>query len=677
LYIQRELKQSLSSVAIVIAAVAIGLSFLLRPSTPNVKNQQETSPNNELSERQNKQRPNERIPDIFGRVRSIPDLIAVPYRVFEAGEEVEYAYYCIGRGSYTIYQVRDDITPYNEITGAQLEVYGPFTSPNSGDAPQLRLGAAIGVPVKTIKPLSAINGQVLIAPNLAGAGFIGPFLMGDTQTTEAWFNFMADSGSYQVDGTTGIQTAVNSTIRVEITPVDGAGTPTGGAVNHDIVLNGDAVKKSRIGVTLKVVGLTGRIMVRAKRLTNTTVAANTQVSDEVKWRDAMAVASLSMTEFGNVTTVQTRTLPTPEALSLKARKLNLLVTRNIPIGTLSGGAVTYAIPGPSDNAADIIQAICTDPRIGNRPTSEIDTVGIYTTVAAIQAYFGTSLCTKFCFTFDDSKVSFEESLADVAQAIFCISFRRGSLISISFEKLTSNSTLLFNHRNKIPNSETRTVTFGMPDNIDGIEFDYVEPNDPNFPNVDSQITLYFPADRSAINPKKITSVGIRNNVQAKLLASRLYNKLRYQNTVTQFEATQEAVNCVRQERILVADNTRPDVQDGEVLSQNVLELELSQPVVFVGGRVYTIFLQLYDGSVQSKIITPGSAPNRVVLASATALPLVVDQANFARTTYLIVDDTPQRATAFLVSEKTPQGPMTYQSRRRTMTRTITTTIRIL
>src|SRR6266576_258365 len=267
-------------VAIAVAAAAIGLSFLLRPhiNSPNVKNQQETSPNNELSGRQNTDRLGQRIPDIFGKVWSTPDLIAVPYKIFISGLEQEYSYMCVGKGSYTIDQVRDDLTPANQITGMSVEVYGPFTSPNSG-TPVLRIGSAIGEPVRYVKASTAVNGQTLIAPNVTGAGFIGPFLVGDATTTDIWFNFTAESGSYSINGTTGVQSAVNTTIEVGITPVDASGTATAGETLTTVTLNGSATLKVRIGVTLKVhLSVTGMSKVRAHRTSNTTISANISVS---------------------------------------------------------------------------------------------------------------------------------------------------------------------------------------------------------------------------------------------------------------------------------------------------------------------------------------------------------------------------------------------------------------
>jgi hypothetical protein len=245
-------------------------------------------------------------------------------------------------------------------------------------------------------------------------------------------------------------------------------------------------------------------------------------------------------------------------------------------------------------------------------------------------------------------------VGQLMQAVFCTAFRRGNVLSVSFEKQRSDSMLLFNHRNKLPGSENRTITFGAVTQNDGIELSYTEPCAPNAQNVDSQYTLYFPEDQSAVAPKKINAVGVRNRVQAWMLGWRLYQKLLYQNEVTQFDATSEAALCIIGDRILVADNTRSGVQDGEVVAQNGLELTLSQPVTFSEASPapnYSIFLQLYDGSVESIAITPGEAADKVILSEAPSLPLVLDAAKYARTTYMIVSDDDAPRTAFLVQEK--------------------------
>lgn len=755
-------------VAVVIAAVAIGLAFLFRPSPPN---QTEQSPNNQLGARTNKARPNERIPDIFGQVWTTFDLIAVPYRTFVDNDEIEHCYMCIGRGQYDIAALRDDITKLDQIAGTSAEVYAPFTSPNGG-TPFLTIGTPIADNIYNIKQSGSVNGQVLSPPNLntvLGGGHIrfrspniiendgsfnftanftagdtvgvgglvanddlavdsggvqpsvhlngtysasavsatqitllnpstinanwtalaafagglstyasiniianadfeaGPFVLLNPLMTKIICNFVALQGLYLIDKD-GNQHDWDVTIQVGVTQCDSSGTPIGSETPYTVTLHGVHTDRKSKGATLTITlpalyASLGGVRIRAKRTTNTDTTAGRSVSDQTQWRDCYMISPVTQTNFGNVTTIQTLTRPTPQALAIKDRKLNGLVTRKIP--ALVSGVFTGLVA--SKNAADILCAMALDPFIGNRQLSELDVTGIYAVAGSggeIERYFAVfnqlSAPTEFCFTFDDSKVSFEESVASLATDIFCIAYRRGSVISLSFEKQTNNSVLLFNHRNKIPNSEQRTVTFGTLNDNDGITLDYVEPNDPNYPNTDTGATLYFPPDQSAVNPKKVTTIGIRNKYQASLLGWRLYKKLLFQNTLTQFEATEEAALLVIQDRILVADNTRSDSQDGDVLDQVVLLLTLSQAVTFDSRYDYTIFLQNPDAFVEAIGITAGPTDHQVILATAPTLPCVIDPEKYGRTTYMIVNNAPVRANAFLLSEKVPKDGKIFE-----------------
>lgn len=150
-------------ITIVAIVVAIAVSLLLAPKMPSVNNSQ-PSANNTLSARSNQARPSSRIPDIFGTVRSIPDLLQVPYREFLNNLELEIAYMCVGRGSYDLDDVRDGDTALTSIAGAAAHFYGPNTSPNYGD-PQLSIGTPIDDPVLAVSKVESVNGQILRPPN--------------------------------------------------------------------------------------------------------------------------------------------------------------------------------------------------------------------------------------------------------------------------------------------------------------------------------------------------------------------------------------------------------------------------------------------------------------------------------------------------------------------------------
>lgn len=839
-------------VAIVIVAAVVMAAQ--HPPMPTLRNTQSQSPNNELSERSNKPRPNARIPDIFGTVRSTPDLIAVPYKIFQNNEEVEYSYMCIGRGYYDVdeLEVRDDTTRAIDIAGTSVEIYAPNTSPNSGHAPQLRIGSAINTPVLNVVRSNAVNGQVLRAPNdqflrgannirfstpneiqtsafdftdkfaagdsltvsgaaeyasyatetrniaafragyfrfeipsstlpslyqagkecvltgallsatdsdgfwstsydlsgiyeiasvalesqvitpytqyycrvnlvspasvnpkwseasglttsaairipngaeiynlsgvytilsvsdsvvtlsnpsavnpawgtitttnyisptlsTTGAKWVGPFVLDKTDLSEVFANFVALQGLYKDDGKN--QQRFDVTLEIELTPINADGSPRGAAETFQSTIEGSATYRSTRASTLKAnPTFTGRCKVRARRVTPSDLAFEGSVVDEIKWRDVYSVSPVIETHFGNVTTVQAVTYATSGALALKERKLNMLVTRRIPT-RVSGSTFTTELYATND-AADIISAICLDRYIGNRNVAEIDFDSVYDSIDEVNTYFGNALAGEFCYTFDADNLSFEETVKAVADAVFCTAYRRGNIIKLSFEKETQDSTLLFNHRNKLPGSETRTVRFGNQDNFDGVSFQYTDPED------DALVTYYIPEDRSAANPKEVESLGVRNGLQAYIHAWRIWNKVRYQNVITEFTATQEADLLVRNDRILVADNTRPDTQDGEILAQNVLQLTLSQNVDLTKYAEYTLFVQLTDGTLESIPVTPGATARQVVLAHAPRLPLALDDDLYARSTFMLVGNAEPRENAFLVSEKTSQSNFT-------------------
>lgn len=400
-------------------------------------------------------------------------------------------------------------------------------------------------------------------------------------------------------------------------------------------------KTSQFGLTLDVpLGFTGSFRFRL---------CNMQPEDgkaraELKVRDVYAYAPSDKLDYGNVTVARCQTIATPTALAVKERKLKLLVTRKLPAnGT---GALTA-----TRSAADALIALAVDDKIGRMTLGDVDLDTIYQTVNDINTYFGTNSASEFCYTFDSDNQSFQESAAIVASTVFSEAERYGSVLTLRFEKQTANSSLLFNHRNKVPRSESRTDVYGIPNDYDGIELEYTDPAD------DSRIKFYIPSDQSAKNPQKITTYGVRNHRQAHFLAWRAWNKLLYQSENIKFDALRESDLVGRYERVLVADNTMPDTQDGEVVSQSGLILETSQACNFVPGKTYSIYLQLPDGSVDAIDITPGVDEYHVVLQRAPLKPLVLDYDRWVRTLYTIIAEGESLGTAFLLMEKSPSGRM--------------------
>lgn len=839
-------------IAVVAIAVGVAAAFLLMPKLPSAGRQ--PSPNNSLSDRANQARPNQRIPDIFGTVEATPDLLMVPYTIFENNREVEVAYMGVGRGSYAITRVRDGDTALASIAGASAAIYGPNTSPNSGDAPQLQIGAPIPDPVRSVVKLNEVNGQTLKPTNLnqvqgedsirfvypdrietndtnirfteyfdvgdaiavqqadisgaagnasvtadarytaagliefdtfdpramfaagnpitiANAGFagddglggvlytdvsgtyeigavgpssitlvdpsningdwdrlsdypadrteyrsgtfstptasdginlngnytilalddsgitlnnpqlvnaswanladledqatdyvspnisrssetwIGPYIVDLDDATELLANIVASNGLFTLSKKKGQQRAISVGIVLEVTPVNQNDAATGPAQMFPGAIAGSDTERTSVGLSLFAQPtFSGRSSIRMRRTTPTPADEDYgSVVDEVKWRDAYGLAPVDQPHFGDITTVMTRTIATAGALSIKNRKLNMRVTRKLP-ARIAGAQ--FGPAAATDSAADIMAAMSLDPFIGRREPSEVDFDSLYDTIADVVEYFGSPLAGQFGFTFDDTDVSFEESLQTVAQAVFCRGYRQGRVIRLSFERATDQSSLIFNSRNVIGGSQKRTFRFGPLDDHDGVELDWTDPED------GAPRTYKVPTDRSSTSARSAEIPGVRSYLLAYWQTWRAWNKIRYQNEAVDLEATQEAALVVPNDRVLIADRTRPGIIQGECQSLNGTTLQLSTPADLDPAKHWTIFLQHVDETVEALTATPGSDATHVELSAPPRMPLSLDAANFAKATYIIVPGDDVQTRAFLVSEREPQSNFT-------------------
>lgn len=489
-----------------------------------------------------------------------------------------------------------------------------------------------------------------ISPTLSTSAdrWVGPFIINMPTATQGIFNFIALQGMYRITKK-GKDRPTSVEVEVEVTPCDEDGVATGAAASFFTTVEGDGSDKNLKGETVFAeFGYTGRVSVRARRLTPFDEDTSDTVVDEVKWRDAFGTALITQDGFGDVTTVHTRTYATAGATSVKERKLNCRATRKVlerNIDNTFGPALVA-----SQNAADIICHMALDPYIGGRTLAELDVDQLYDTVESVVTYFAIPEVGQFNYTFDQDNISFEEMVQTVAQTVFCRAYRQGSKLRLFFERATEDSTLLFNHRNKVPATEVRTARFGYMDDNDGVEMSYISPVD------GAELTIYLPEDQSAVKPKKISVLGVQSEQHAFLHAARSYNRIRYKNMSTKFTATGEATQLVISERIEVTDNTRPDVNDGHITEVDGLTLTLSQPFVAVEDVEYVIFIQQESG-LDIIDIEPGLDQWHVVLQSAPTTAITIDPERWADVLYQIVGDNGGRSSGFLVARKGQYDPL--------------------
>lgn len=806
------------------------------------------SSNNELSQRSNQARLNARIPDIFGRVRSYPDLIAQTYTIYKDGIEIEECLMCIGRGYFQILDMRDGDTDVANIAGTSVSVYDPYTS--IVGTPIYQVGEAFTELPKFVRTSASINGQTIELPNKAvlesssvwfqspnlikGAGldftqyfaatdrvalsgavygvqdvnlsgsimvnedkmviietstnidnpnlfkglqltgalvdivtvsgtppdevtetntrdlsgqfivsgvnktaitggfhyeitlsnpekvnanwqyvnssytltsgavlnrnsnsitlddtytinsvtadtialvnpsainnewdklltlpnqstqgqevlvrfdavsnkYVGWFNFDMPEAEQAVFNFFFPNGLFYQDSKGGVWEE-GITVVIELQAIDSNGDPVGSVttINQEIRAN----NKSQFGRTIYIdLPTAGSFRFRLSR-TTATQASKTQ--DTCKIKSVYGMADSTISDYGNVTIVRSRTVATDGALSIKERKLNCLVNRRLPLDGTGPLQVTRS-------AGQALINLALDPYIGRRSSSEIDIAQINAEIAKVNDYFDSDIMSEFNYTIDDDNLSFEEIAGMVASSAFCEPYRFGSLTRLKFEQPQENAVLLFNHRNKVPLTEKRSYTFGVQKDYDGVELEYTSDED------DARIKYTIPEDITPKNPLKITTTGIRNEAQAKVRAWREWNKLRYKYLSCEVEVLDESELLIRNDRILIADNTVVDTQDGEVEGVDGLIIQTSQPCTFDVDSDYFIHLQISNATVDVVPCTAGIDKYHVVLSRPPVQPLIVNDDRYVKTLYTLVRADQTEAQAFMLEELTPQTQIT-------------------
>jgi hypothetical protein len=466
--------------------------------------------------------------------------------------------------------------------------------------------------------------------------------------TEVWCNVTAPNGMFKDDNGKLI-TTVDFTIEIEQLRADLS--PTGVVETVTGALSG-VVQDERAETVEHATAWIGPARVRMFRSTPFDFEFKGTVVDEIKWADLYSVSPVTKSEFGNKTTVHTVTQATARATAVKARQLNCLASRKLPVydgATFSGafdadGRHSSGTIAATSKLVDIIAAVSVDPKIGRRDlASEVDMRQIWGVQQALDAW--NPECGQFNFTFDTDNTSFEETVISIANAGFCIAYRQNGKIRLAFDCAQVNSTALFTHRSKKPGAETITRKFASDAEYDGVEFVYVDPDS------GQSETITLPLDGSHTKAKKFEIAGIRSFAQAWLRANREYRKLMGQRITIETTTTSDARSLLPNARIDIVDNTRFKSYDGEVVGQEGLTLTLSRDVAFMPGLAHSIVLMRRDGSLQSIGCGAGAAPNQVVLQALPGEAIVTSYGQDGiRTIYSFAADSARGAQAYLVQE---------------------------
>lgn len=421
---------------------------------------------------------------------------------------------------------------------------------------------------------------------------VGPFVVSDAEVDTFRYNLIALNGMYVDDGTV-YPITVQSRLYIE--QLDASGQPTGLATAHTLDIRGS--QRDTVARTYNIANPYPGSQTRhsMQRITDRPSTEKQNVSDELKWRDMFAFRDDVPTQFGNITTAYVRIRATDSALRVKDRVANARVVRLIPqLGQ------DWSTPlSPLKDFASVASALARDPMIGRLPAAAFDDQVWQMERDRLLSYFGgDTAMIEVAHTFDDTNITFEESVQLVAAACFCQAYRQGSVVRVLADLPQQYSTALYCHRNKHPGSDKRSRAFTTEKRQDGVSLTYKS----RLTDAMETYTLGIAAGVPPSSAKELEVHGIRTQKQAVIHARRRVNRLKYQRVTVEFDALSDARLLVPTQRIDSVNNTLHATMDGDVTGQDGLVLKVSQPVSMTAAGAHSVILSRSDGGIESILV---------------------------------------------------------------------------
>lgn len=388
-----------------------------------------------------------RVPDVLGLARIWPDAITPPYEIFDpvgTGQEGHLkkiiAMFILGPGDYSILdtsKLKLANTPLADIATGGLTT----TLLDSGDSTDT-----------TLVQDSLLVDSIELEPPDQGGDWTDWFQLPYTNTEEILLDWSLPNGLYKDDG----ENPSNATATWEYEY-----RPTGGSTVGPVSVTKTRGNKRKLRYTTHITGLTpDQYEVRVKRSNN---RATDDVSD-LEWTAFRAISKLAVSSYP-VSRLKVELDDMPHEYDLgRVMKFNLEVQRKL-LHILGNGAVAVGGVQPTQFITDAIYYLCTDPRYGNRPHANVDTVTLGEIFTELNGYGNDLEYFNGILTGENETV--DSALDLVADGARIVVQRLGPDIGFSRDNLRS-AVGLFTPRTKAETGQERLVSWASESPADSV-----------------------------------------------------------------------------------------------------------------------------------------------------------------------------------------------------------------
>jgi len=456
-------------------------AFAGQPSNPSPQQMSgvmsAASPTYSLNAQGNMARLEAAIPVQYGRMMCYPDFAAQPYAEFAGNEQYLYQLLCLGQGEYEVESIRIEDTPISSFEEIDYEILGPGQS------------------------LTLFPSNVVTAPEVSGqlaeaSTWLGGFIANAAGTTANAIavDVVCPRGLYYANDSGGLS-SVSVSFTTEARTVDSGGSPTGSwvALGTETLT---AATNTPQRYSFRYTGLSGRYEVRLKRTSSP--GGTTRYADDLNWAGLRAYLPETRTWAGQ-TLIALRMRASNNLSSAGSRKINVIVTRKLPIYDSGSWTAPQVTRSPAWAMADALRA----DYGGKLVDARID-IDQLVTLAATYAARGDTFDGRF-----DSTLTLWEAVQKIGQAVRTRPYLQGGIVHFARDEAASVPVALFSMRNIVRGSFSVDYLMPTEQTADAIDVAYFDSEVWSARRVAAALP-----DSSSLVPLKIDLFGVTGRDQA-------------------------------------------------------------------------------------------------------------------------------------------------------------------
>lgn len=431
------------------------------------------SPTYSIGAQGNSARIGQPIPEVFGRHLVYPDFAAMPYTEYSGNDQYLYQLFVIGRGHYDIEQIRIEDTPLANFDEVQTEVVGP--------------GGAV-----TLFPTRVITASEVSGQDMEYDVALGPFVANpaDVDANTLGFDVVLPRGLYYANDKGGLDSR-SIGFRLEYQAIDADGAAVGSwTVAENITIT--AATTTPIRRSYRYTVPTGRYQCRVTR--TTTKATDTRTGNDIAWAGLRAYIPGAQS-YGDVTLLAMRIRATDNISQQASRKVNVIVTRKLPMWSGSAWSAPASTRNPAWAAAYIARQRLPDSRIN---------LSALKTLADTCAARGD----RFDGVFDSQSTAWE-ALTNVGRVARAAPFMQGGRLQVYRDAPEPLPVAMFSPRNMLRNSFRLNYKMASEDMADSIDVEYFDSGTWSWKTVRATLPL-----GTADKPIKVKLYGVTSRAHA-------------------------------------------------------------------------------------------------------------------------------------------------------------------